>query len=217
MIDITAIQPTRKGDNKMITSAVTLSFPYLGKKNTGGEFPSDKYEANFCFSKLNKPLYDMIVACMQEAIKMGDANPTLWGAKGRPQGEKWFACVKPDKYAKTPDGEDDPNGLTLKATTQYPPALLDVTSHNVAPEEVDEVFYAGAIVRAQVEFFPWYRGGKGGVSAQLTVVQKLADGTPIGGKSYDDSDFVIAGAGESAAATPTSAPEGAEVAGDLPF
>lgn len=212
MIDITTIAPVKKGDTKMITSAVTLSFPYLGKKNTGGEFPSNKYEANFSFSKLNKPLYEMITSCMKAAIEQGNEDQNCWGKKGRPEGERFFSCVRPDKYAKGEDDKADTNGLVLKASTKYPPALLDANNKIVPAEEVDEVFYSGAIVRCQVEFFPWFRGGKGGISAQLTVVQKLADGKRLGGKGYDEGDFSIPGA-----VSAGEVPEGADVANDLPF
>lgn len=213
MIDITTIAPVKKGDTKMITSAVTLSFPYLGKKNTSGEFPSDKYEASFAFSKLNKPLYDMITACMKAAIEQGNNDQNCWGKKGRPEGERFFSCVRPDKYAKGEDDREDPNGLVLKASTKYPPALLDANNKIVPAEEVDEVFYSGAIVRCQVEFFPWFRGGKGGISAQLTVVQKLADGKRLGGNRYDEGDFALAGVTSAEA----EVPEGADMADDLPF
>lgn len=213
MIDITTIAPVKKGDTKMITSAVTLSFPYLSRKNTSGEFPSNKYEANFAFSKLNKPLYDMITDCMKAAIEQGNNDQNCWGKKGRPEGAQFIYCVRPDKYAKGEDDREDPNGLMLKATTKYPPALLDAGNKLVPAEEVDEVFYSGAIVRCQVEFFPWIRGGKGGISAQLTVVQKLADGKRLGGNRYDEDDFALAGV----TSADVEVPEGAEVANDLPF
>lgn len=211
MLDLTSIKPIKKGDTKMITGPVMLSFPFLTKKNTTGEFPSGKYEANFAFSKLDKLTADMIRDCMTSAIKAGDENGTAyWGAKGRPTESRWFSCVKEDKYARTADDQPDPNGLVLRTSTQYQPALLDVTGRLLSTEEADEALYSGAIVRAQVEFFPWLRGGKGGVSAQLTVVQKLADGTHIGGSSYDASDFALSG-------VETAAPAGEEKAEDLPF
>ena len=49
----------------------------------------------------------------------------------------------------------------------------------VEPEKIKDVFYAGAIVRAQLSAFPYDTDGNKGVSFGLNNIQKLAEGEEI--------------------------------------
>ena len=49
--------------------------------------------------------------------------------------------------------------------------------------------YSGVIGRASINLYAYNVNGNRGIAAGLNNLQKIADGTPLGGKSRAEDDF----------------------------
>ena len=52
-------------------------------------------------------------------------------------------------------------------------------------------FYSGVYGRASINFYAYNANGNKGIACGLNNLQKLRDGTPLGGKSRPEDDFSI--------------------------
>ena len=49
--------------------------------------------------------------------------------------------------------------------------------------------YSGIVGRASISFYAYNSNGNRGIACGLNNLQKLADGTPLGGRSRAEDDF----------------------------
>ena len=49
--------------------------------------------------------------------------------------------------------------------------------------------YSGIIGRASINFYAYNSNGNRGIACGLNNIQKLADGTPLGGRARAEDDF----------------------------
>jgi hypothetical protein len=49
--------------------------------------------------------------------------------------------------------------------------------------------YSGCYIRASINFYAFNTNGNRGIACGLNNIQKLADGTPLGGHSRAEDDF----------------------------
>ena len=88
------------------------------------------------------------------------------------------------------DEVDDPaakGNWVIKASNKQRPRIVDANSAEILDElEV----YGGCYVRASLNAKAYGTSQKGGVTLELNVVQKVADGTPFGGAAKAMTDAV---------------------------
>lgn len=168
----------------VITPKATLSYPHLDapqkSKQEGGK---DKYSATLVFAPGTdlKELQAAVMAAGEEKWPGKFQKMATTGAarlpfrkdaeaKGYPEGSV-FINTRSDRK---------PGAVYLHAGEDNKPA-------KVADEDIREVFYPGAQVRAQIRAFAYDSNGNKGVSFALNNIQKLGEGDRLDNRQ-DASD-----------------------------
>lgn len=173
---------------KVVTGKVRFSFVNLFEPRAFGENTDPKYSVMLLIPKTDIATIDRMKKAIDAAVTKSLA--TKFNGK-RP------AQVK--NTLKDADVDTDMDGEVL--STKWPEAkgcyVISVSSRT-APQIVDanlnpiidptEV-YSGCYGRASINFFAYNNNGNKGVSAGLNNVQKLEDGTPLGGVTTAEQDF----------------------------
>ncbi len=176
---------TIKNPTKVITGPKTV-FSYLTvnepKVPLGGGTP--KYSASLLIPKDDTLTVQKIRAAIQAAYEEGQSK-----LKGSGK------TVPPLSALKTPlrDGDaerpDDPvyrGCWFLNANSATKPGIVDAALNPIIePGEL----YSGIIGRASVNFYAFNSNGNRGIACGLNNIQKLRDGTPLGGHSRAEDDF----------------------------
>ena len=170
---------------KVITGKNTI-FSYLTinepKAPLGGGTP--KYSASLIIPKSDKVTINKVHAAIQAAYEEGASK-----LKGNGK------SVPPLSTLKTPlrDGDierpDDPtykNSFFINANSVTKPGVVDA---NLNPIIDPSELYSGIIGRASINFYAFNSNGNKGIACGLNNLQKLADGTPLGGHSRAEDDF----------------------------
>ena len=87
------------------------------------------------------------------------------------------------------DRKGDPayaNSWFVNANSTTKPGVVDGDRQPII--ETSEL-YSGIIGRASINFYAYNSNGNKGIAAGLNNLQKLADGTPLGGHSRAEDDF----------------------------
>lgn len=96
---------------------------------------------------------------------------------------------------KTPlrDGDKDrkgddayKNSYFVNANSTTKPGIVDADRNPII--DSSEI-YSGIIGRASINFYAYNSNGNRGIACGLNNIQKLADGTPLGGRSRAEDDF----------------------------
>ena len=169
---------------KVITSPdVTLSYVHLTEpKSVNGSTP--KYGASLVFKKSDALTLSRVKAAIQVAYEEGQN-------KLRGNGK----TVPPLSAIKTPlrDGDlerpDDPayaGCWFINANSTTAPGIVDANLQRITdPSEI----YSGMKARVSITFYPYNSNGNRGIACGLNNVQKIADGTPLGGRARAEDDF----------------------------
>ena len=170
---------------KVITGRNTI-FSYLTinepKAPLGGGTP--KYSASLIIPKSDKVTINKVHAAIQAAYEEGASK-----LKGNGK------SVPPLSTLKTPlrDGDierpDDPiykNSFFINANSVTKPGVVDA---NLNPIIDPSELYSGIIGRASINFYAFNSNCNKGIACGLNNLQKLADGTPLGGHSRAEDDF----------------------------
>ncbi len=170
---------------KVITGAKTV-FSYLHvnepKAPIGGGTP--KYSVSLIIPKSDTETVKKIKAAIQAAYEEGEAK-----LKGNGR-------TVPDLDSiKTPlrDGDKERKGDEAYANSWFVNAN-SVTKPGIVDRDCNPILepgelYSGIIGRASINFFAYNSNGNRGIACGLNNLQKLADGTPLGGHSRAEDDF----------------------------
>lgn len=173
------IKAQMKGDDRVITGLVRLSFPYLFEKRQNEDGSEGKYEACLLIDKNDKDT----IACIEKAIE---------AAKARGLKEKWAGKLPKKLQLPLNDGDDRddeldgfPDHMYINAKSKTRPNVVDKNLCKIMdPEEV----YAGCYVIAAISLYP-YNTNSNGIGVSLDSIMKVKDGEPFAGKPSAESDF----------------------------
>lgn len=98
--------------------------------------------------------------------------------------------------AKKKDGSFYTGQVVLKASSQFPPTLVDASRNPVAETVNRKLFYSGAFVQAEVNFVAYDGVGNNpdGITAYLNAVAFVRDGERIAGRDATKSFKFVQGA-----------------------
>lgn len=170
-----------KLNTKWISPEILCSYPNLAKP--AEEQYGGKYALSIPLSKSDKKAYESLKTCMSNAAV------NAWGEKySTLKGVKTFIedCDEDPKY------EDDQmyNGcVKFAAKAKKQPGMVYPDMSPVAKEDIEDVFYAGAVIRVSISVYATEVGGSKTVAFGLNNVMFVRDGERIGGASKADSDF----------------------------
>ncbi len=172
---------------EVVTGKIRLNFPVLFTPKADKNDPT---KINYSCQLLIPKSDTATMAKIREAIEE---------AKREGLGKKWGGTMPPNISAPYHDGD----GIKPVAGTEYGPEckghyILNVkASASYKPDVVDgqlnpildqSEIYSGMYARVLINFFPYFNSGKKGISVSFSNVQKVADGTPLGGAPKKSAD-----------------------------
>ncbi len=174
-----------KNPTKVITGKHTI-MSYLNvnepKVPLGGGTP--KYSVSLIIPKSDTVTVAKIRAAIQAAYEEGQSK--LKGSS------KSVPALK-DLKIPLRDGDKDREGdeaykdsWFVNANSTTKPGVVDADRNPIL--ESSEL-YSGIIGRASINFYAFNSNGNRGIACGLNNIQKLADGTPLGGHSRAEDDF----------------------------
>lgn len=144
-----------------------LSYPHVFKPSAFNGEGEPKFSASFYVPKAEKEFIASLRSLQEDAVK------ELYGSKKPQNFETWGIADGDDT-----DDEAAKGCYIVKASNKVKPKVVDWRGSDILDElEV----YGGCYARASVQAKAYGTPAKGGVTLELLVVQKVADGTPFGG------------------------------------
>ena len=170
---------------KVVTGRNTV-FSYLNvnepKTPLGGGTP--KYSVSLIIPKTDTVTIAKIRAAIQAAYDEGQS---------RLKGNSKFVPALEDLKTPLRDGDKERKGdeayegcYFVNANSTTKPGVVDADCRPIL--ETSEL-YSGIIGRASINFYAFNSNGNKGIACGLNNLQKLADGTPLGGHSRAEDDF----------------------------
>ena len=160
-------------DTTITTGKVRLSYVHVFEpySNNGG---TPKYSLCAIVPKSDTKTLAKIEAAIKAATLRGKS-------------ERWNGKIPTNLKTPLHDGDmdrpDDPacaNSYYFNCSSKKRPGVVDRDVNAILdPEEV----YSGCYGRVSVNFYPYDNSGNRGIGVGLNHVQKLSDGTPLGGGS----------------------------------
>ena len=176
---------TIKNPTKVITGKNTI-MSYLNvnepKVPLGGGTP--KYSVSLIIPKSDTVTVAKIRAAIQAAYEEGQSKL---------KGNSKFVPALEDIKTPLRDGDKDrkgdeayQNSWFVNANSTTKPGVVDADRQ---PILVSSELYSGIIGRASINFYAFNSSGNRGIACGLNNIQKLSDGTPLGGHSRAEDDF----------------------------
>ena len=170
---------------KVITGKRTV-FSYLTvnepKTPLGGGTP--KYSVSLIIPKSDTVTVEKIKAAIQAAYDEGQSK-LKGSSKVGPALEDLKTPLRDgDKERKGDDAYK--NSYFINANSTSKPGVVDADRNPILDSSE---LYSGIIGRASINFYAFNSNGNRGIACGLNNLQKLADGTPLGGHSRAEDDF----------------------------
>ena len=170
---------------KVITGKRTV-MSYLNvnepKAPMGGGTP--KYSVSLIIPKSDTVTIDKIRSAIQAAYDEGQSKL---------KGNSKFVPALEDIKTPLRDGDkerkgDDAyaNAYFVNANSTTKPGVVDADRNPILDSSE---LYSGIIGRASINFYAFNSNGNRGIACGLNNIQKLSDGTPLGGHSRAEDDF----------------------------
>jgi len=145
-----------------------------------------KYSVSLIIPKSDTVTVAKIKAAIEAAYEEGKSK--LRDSKGRIPTLKELEA---DKKCPLHDGDakGDPaykDSYYVNATSVTPPGIVDANREDILDR--NEI-YSGIIGRASINFYVYNKNGNKGIGCGLNHLQKLADGTPLNGRTTAQEDF----------------------------
>lgn len=174
-----------KNPTKVITGKNTV-MSYLNvnepKVPLGGGTP--KYSVSLIIPKSDTVTVAKIRAAIQAAYEEGQSKL---------KGTSKFIPDLADLKTPLRDGDKDRKGdeayagaWFVNANSTTKPGVVDADRNPILDSSE---LYSGIIGRASINFYAFNSNGNRGIACGLNNIQKLADGTPLGGHSRAEDDF----------------------------
>lgn len=176
---------TIKNPTKVITGKNTI-MSYLNvnepKVPLGGGTP--KYSISLIIPKSDTVTVAKIRAAIQAAYEEGQSKL---------KGNSKFVPALEDIKTPLRDGDKDrkgdeayQNSWFVNANSTTKPGVVDADRQPILDSSE---LYSGIIGRASINFYAFNSSGNRGIACGLNNIQKLSDGTPLGGHSRAEDDF----------------------------
>lgn len=169
---------------KVITGPNTV-FSYLNcwdpKAIQGG---TPKFSVSLIIPKSDVKTVEKIKAAIQAAYEEG--QPKL---KGNGKSVPALSTIKTplrDGDLERPDDEAYKDSYFVNANSGTAPGVVDADRQPILDRSE---MYSGVKGRASINFYAFNTNGNRGIACGLNNLQKISDGTPLGGRSRAEDDF----------------------------
>ena len=168
---------------KVITGKCRASYANLNEpKSINGGKP--KYSVSIIIPKSDTDTIEKIKAAIKAAYDEGESKLKGTGKTVPPLGT--LKTPIRDGDGERPDDEAYSNSYFVNANSDTPPGIVDRDRNPILDRS--EV-YSGIYARFSINFYAFNSNGNKGIACGLNNIQKLSDGTPLGGKSKPEDDF----------------------------
>lgn len=171
---------------KVITGICTFSYLNCWEpKSINGGTP--KFSVSLIIPKSDTKTVERIKNAIQAAYEEGAAK-----LKGN---GKSVPALKNIKYPlrdgdeERPDDENYKGCYFINANSASAPGIVDA---DCQPILTRSEMYSGVKGRASINLYAFNAQGNRGIACGLNNLQKISDGTPLGGKSRAEDDFATA-------------------------
>ena len=169
---------------KVITGPNT-TFSYLNcwdpKAIQGG---TPKFSVSLIIPKSDVKTIEKIKAAIQAAYEEGQSK-----LKGNGKSVPVLSTLKTplrDGDLERPDDEAYKNSYFINANSVTAPGIVDADRNPIIDRSE---MYSGVKGRASINLYAYNVNGNPGIASGLNNLQKISDGTPLGGKSRAEDDF----------------------------
>ena len=169
---------------KVITGPNT-TFSYLNcwdpKAIQGG---TPKFSVSLIIPKSDVKTIEKIKAAIQAAYEEGQSK-----LKGNGKSVPVLSTLKTplrDGDLERPDDEAYKNSYFINANSGTAPGIVDADRNPIIDRSE---MYSGVKGRASINLYAYNVNGNRGIACGLNNLQKISDGTPLGGKSRAEDDF----------------------------
>ena len=169
---------------KVITGPNT-TFSYLNcwdpKAIQGG---TPKFSVSLIIPKSDVKTIEKIKAAIQAAYEEGQSK-----LKGNDKSVPALSTLKTplrDGDLERPDDEAYKNSYFINANSGTAPGIVDADRQPILDRSE---MYSGVKGRASINLYAYNVNGNRGIACGLNNLQKISDGTPLGGKSRAEDDF----------------------------
>lgn len=176
---------TIKNPTKVITGKNTI-MSYLNvnepKVPLGGGTP--KYSVSLIIPKSDTVTVAKIRAAIQAAYEEGQSK-----LKGNGKSVPPLSTLKTplrDGDLERPDDEAYKDSYFVNANSGTAPGVVDADRQPILDRSE---MYSGVKGRASINFYAFNTNGNRGIACGLNNLQKISDGTPLGGRSRAEDDF----------------------------
>lgn len=173
-----------RNPTKVITGPSTI-FSYLNcwdpKAIQGG---TPKFSVSLIIPKSDTRTIDKINAAIQAAYEEGQSK-----LKGNGKSVPALSTLKTplrDGDAERPDDEAYKDCYFINANSATAPGVVDADCNPIINRSE---MYSGVKGRASINLYAYNVNGNRGIACGLNNLQKLSDGTSLGGKSRAEDDF----------------------------
>ncbi len=168
---------------KVVTGVCTFS--YLNcwdpKSINGG---TEKFSVSLIIPKSDTRTIDKINAAISAAYEEGQGK-----LKGNGKSVPALSTLKTplrDGDLERPDDEAYKNSYFINANSGTRPGIVDADRNEIIDRSE---MYSGVKGRASINLYAYNVNGNRGIACGLNNLQKISDGTPLGGKSRAFDDF----------------------------
>lgn len=169
---------------KVITGPNT-TFSYLNcwdpKAIQGG---TPKFSVSLIIPKSDVKTVEKIKAAIQAAYEEGQSK-----LKGNGKSVPALSTLKTplrDGDLERPDDEAYKDSYFVNANSGTAPGVVDADRQPILDRSE---MYSGVKGRASINFYAFNTNGNRGIACGLNNLQKISDGTPLGGRSRAEDDF----------------------------
>lgn len=168
---------------KVVTGICTFSYLNCWEaKGIQGSAP--KFSVSLILPKSDTHTVEKIKAAIQAAYEEGAGK-----LKGTGKTVPALSLIKSplrDGDVERPDDEAYKGCWFINANSATAPGIVDADRQPILNRSE---MYSGVKGRASINFYAYNVNGNRGIACGLNNLQKIADGTPLGGKSRAEDDF----------------------------
>ena len=151
-------------------------------KSINGGAP--KFSVSLIIPKSDTVTVNKIKAAIQAAYEEGQSK-----LKGNGKSVPALSTLKTplrDGDLERPDDEAYKNSYFINANSGTAPGIVDADRQPILDRSE---MYSGVKGRASINLYAYNVNGNRGIACGLNNLQKISDGTPLGGKSRAEDDF----------------------------
>ena len=172
---------------KVVTGLCTFSYLNCWEPKAAPDGGKPKFSVSLIIPKSDTKTVEKIRAAIQAAYEEGQTKLKGTG-KSVPPLSALHTPLR-DGDVDRPDDEAYKGSCFINANSDSAPGIVDADRNPILTRSE---MYSGVKGRASINLYAYNVNGNRGIACGVNNLQKIADGTPLGGKSRAEDDFATA-------------------------